>query len=191
MRPHASGAEWEVAGRAAHLDGHLRARAHAARCCHGGRQLGAVDLRDAACRGGAGQGAMRPEQVSLQRGRRLAAGARAAAPWPRRLRPLLLLLARAPRPRLGPPLLQPPGDAPPEATGSRSNSSKSWSMRHWNAASTAATLCSGLCEGAALCSRSSCEQRSCGKRSGRVEAHWPHLMKAGPARGRRGGRAGG
>ena len=75
---------------------------------------------------------------------------------------------------------------PPEATGSSSNSSNSWSIRHWKAASTAATLCSGLWEGALVCSFSSAAQRSWGKRSGRVEAHWPHLMKAGP--GGQGGR---
>mmetsp|Transcript_18612 Transcript_18612/g.47159 ORF Transcript_18612/g.47159 Transcript_18612/m.47159 type:complete len:216 (-) Transcript_18612:697-1344(-) len=70
----------------------------------------------------------------------------------------------------------------PLATGLSSNSSNSSSSGRWNAADTAARDAAALCAGADDCRRSSAAHRSGGNRSGRVDAHCPHLMNAGPAR---------
>mmetsp|Transcript_11854 Transcript_11854/g.39003 ORF Transcript_11854/g.39003 Transcript_11854/m.39003 type:complete len:470 (+) Transcript_11854:1066-2475(+) len=70
----------------------------------------------------------------------------------------------------------------PDATGSRSNSRKSASSGCPKASSTTARVCAKLCDGASVCSFASSLHMSFGKRSERVAAHWPHLMKAGPAK---------
>ena len=69
----------------------------------------------------------------------------------------------------------------PEATGSLSKESKTVDRGPPNAASTAATDASAECLGASDCSLRRAFVTCGGKRSPRVAAHWPHLMKAGPA----------
>ena len=92
-------------------------------------------------------------------------------------------------PRLAPAALAPASDSvarctcatDPEATGSRSNVSKTVESGPPKAASTAATDAAAACRGASDCSLRSALVTCGGNRSPRVAAHWPHLMKAGPA----------
>mmetsp|Transcript_45749 Transcript_45749/g.115663 ORF Transcript_45749/g.115663 Transcript_45749/m.115663 type:complete len:328 (+) Transcript_45749:896-1879(+) len=70
----------------------------------------------------------------------------------------------------------------PLATGASSKLSNSSASGAPKAPSTAATEKAALCAGACVCSVSSVAHMSGGNMSGRVAAHWPHLMNAGPAR---------
>mmetsp|Transcript_16635 Transcript_16635/g.49758 ORF Transcript_16635/g.49758 Transcript_16635/m.49758 type:complete len:289 (+) Transcript_16635:677-1543(+) len=69
----------------------------------------------------------------------------------------------------------------PLARGSRSKDMNRSSTGAPSEVATAASVCLYACAGAALCRCASSWQKSGGNTSARVAAHWPHLMKAGPA----------
>ncbi|KAI5068540.1 hypothetical protein GOP47_0016885 [Adiantum capillus-veneris] len=69
----------------------------------------------------------------------------------------------------------------PEATGLSSNSTKMSLSLLPNAPSIVWTVCENLWAGALACNFVSSMQRSLGNKSGRVAAHWPHLINAAPA----------
>ena len=68
----------------------------------------------------------------------------------------------------------------PDAMGLESKASKICSTGLPSSRWIWAWVWAQLCSGALACRTERAEQSSEGKMSGRVEAHWPHLMKAAP-----------